>query len=156
MRHHRRNQCGAVGGLEAIVFVALLLIGGSVVATAAWTTLRGQASLDAAAREYLRSYSEAPDPLTAAYRGDRAARRSLRDLGIDEHRVRILRPDLLSFGPCGLAEVRLELDLPPVPVPFGDAWPSRTISVNRLELIDPHREMIPGREHNPERTPCAT
>jgi hypothetical protein len=153
-RARRRDQRGAVAGLEALVFVALLLVGGSAVASGAWTTLRAQAALDAAAREYLRTYTESPDPLTAGHRGEQAARAALRGLGVDERRVRVTHPDLFAFGPCGTAEVSLELDLPRVAVPFVRTWQPSTIRVVRRELVDPHREMTWGPRHDPGRTPC--
>ncbi len=153
-RRRRRGQRGAVAGLEAVAFVALLLVAGSVVATGAWTALRAQGALDAAAREYLRTYTESPDPLTAAHRGELASRRSLRELGIDDRRVRVTHPDLFTFGPCGLAEVHLALDLPQVVVPFGRSWGRTTVRVTRRELIDPHREMTWGSRHDPTVTSC--
>lgn len=151
----RRNQRGVLAGAESMLFVALLLIGGSVVAVGGWTTLRAQVALDAAAREYLRAYTEAPDPLTAAYRGEQAARRSLRGNGLVDTRVQLTHADLRAFGPCASAEVGLALEIPSVRIPFVDAWRPVWVRVRRRELVDPRREMIRGPAHDPNRTVCS-
>ena len=147
-----RDQRGVVAGAESVLFVALLLVGGGVVAAAGWSSIRSQVALDAAAREYLRAYTEAPDPLTAAHRGEQAARRSLRGHGVDDSRVTLRHADLRAFGPCALAEVGLELRVPAVRVPFVDEWRPITVSTRRRELVDIRREMIRGPDHRPAGT----
>jgi len=150
----RRDQRGVLAGAESMLFVALLLVGGGVIAAGGWTTLRAQVALDAAAREYLRAYTEAPDPLTAAYRGEQAARRSLRGSGLIDTRVQLTHADLRAFGPCAAAEVGLGIEIPSVRVPFVDSWRPVWVRVRRRELVDPRREMLRGPTHDLNRTPC--
>ncbi len=151
----RHDQRGVLAGAESLLFVALLLVAGAVVAAGGWTTLRAQVALDAAAREYLRAYTEAPDPLTAAYRGELAARRSLRGNGLADSRVQLTHADLRSFGPCASAQVGLAVEIPAVRVPFVDSWRPVWVRVERRELVDPRREMLRGPNHDPSRTACS-
>jgi hypothetical protein len=134
-----RGERGVVGGGEGLFFVALLLV----------------TATDGAAREYLRVYTEAPDPLTAAHQADLAARRSLAGSGLRADRVRITQPDLRSFGPCASATVEFAVDLPGVRLPFLDALRSTTVRVRRSELVDARRELIAGPTYDADRTPCA-
>jgi hypothetical protein len=151
----RRDERAVVGGGEGLFFVALLLVSGTVATVATWAVLHAQVATDGAAREYLRVYTEAPDPLSAAYRADLAARRSLSGSGLRADRVRISQPDLRGFGPCAAATVELAVDLPGIRLPFLDSLRSTTVRVRRTELVDARREMIAGPSYDPDRTPCA-
>ncbi|MFZ4668524.1 MAG: hypothetical protein ACOYML_04445 [Microthrixaceae bacterium] len=155
IRTRRRDERAMVGGGEGLFFVALLLVAGTVATVATWAVLHAQVATDGAAREYLRVFTEAPDPLTAGYQAELAARRSLSGSGLRPERIRVTPPDLRAFGPCAPATVELSVDLPGVRVPFLDALRSTTVRVRRSELIDARREMIAGPAYDPDRTACA-
>lgn len=156
VRRRHRGERGLVGGGEGLFFVALLLVAGTVATVATWAVLHAQVATDGAAREYLRAYTEAPDPLTAGHQAELAVRRSLSGSGLRPDRIRIIPPDLRAFGPCASATVDLAVDLPGVRIPFLDALRSTTVRVRRTELIDARREMVAGPNYDPDRTPCAS
>lgn len=67
-----RGERGAVAGLEGVLFAVLILVTGTLVVTNSWSVLQVRRSLDGAAREYIRGYTQAADP-TAAQRDGRIA-----------------------------------------------------------------------------------
>ncbi|MEI2700110.1 MAG: hypothetical protein V9E94_17910 [Microthrixaceae bacterium] len=114
-----RNQGGFVGGGDGILFGLLILIAGSLAVLNIWSIIDTRAALDAAAREYMRSYTEASTPQEASSAGERAALEVLLRRGTPLSGVRITAPDTGRFGPCEPATVTLEAEAPasapPVP-----------------------------------------
>jgi hypothetical protein len=141
-------------GAEALLFGTLVLVTGTLVATAAWGVLTSRAALDDAAREYLRAYTEADSPVAAIAAGREAARTSLAGDGVDADVVMLVEPDPSTFGPCAEAGVELHLDRPAIRLPFVEDFGAVRVEVRHAELVDPHREMAPGPRHDPEDTPC--
>ena len=149
----RRDERGVVAGLEGLVFGVLVLMAGTVLVVDAWSVLDTRSSLDGAAREYLRAYTEAADPRTAADEGDRAARGALDGRGTVPA-VRITAPDPGRFGPCARAEVELAATVPAVRLPFVGDFGTTEIRVRHAELVDAHREVSTGADYDPTDTPC--
>lgn len=149
-----RGERGAVGGLEALLLGFLVLIGGAGLMVNTWGVLETRTALDAAAREYLRAYTAASDPSSAARAGAEAARRVLVERGSPLRGLVVDSPDPTLFGPCQPVEVTLTVEVDELRVPFIDRLGPSTVSVTGAELVDAHREMTPGARHDPEATPC--
>jgi len=139
------------------MFAVLVLVSGTVLVTSAWSVLQVRRSLDGAAREYLRAYTEADAPAEAAAAGAQAARAVLE--GERPRRgdasVSVIAPDGARFGPCSVATVVLSEVVPAVRVPFIGSTGDVTVRVTHTELVDAHREMRSGSSYDRERTPCA-
>jgi len=155
VRRSIRNERGAVAGLEGVMFGILILVAGTVLVAHAWSVLETRRSLDGAAREYLRAYTEADGPAAARTAGQRA----LDDVLRGEHNTRgtvdVTSPDPTTFGPCAQATVSLSSVVPSVRLPFLTDVGASTVRVTHTELVDAHREMTSGAAYDPERTPCA-
>ncbi len=137
----RRGQGGAVAGLEGLAFGVLVLLAGTILVVNAWAVLDTRSALDAAAQEYLRAYTEAPDAATAATAGDAAARSALSARGL-RVAVTISAPDPGAFGPCRLAHVELAATVPAARLPFIGTVGSTELHVRHDELVDAHRELV--------------
>jgi hypothetical protein len=144
-----------VAGADGLLFGMLILLAGSLAFVNIWSIIDTRAALDAAAREYLRTYTEQRDPLTAATGAEQAARAVLESRGTPMRGLRIDAPPPGEFGPCALASVRLESTVPAARVPFLDQLGERTVSVEASELIDPHKEVETGDSYDADDTPCA-
>lgn len=154
-RHEHRGQSGALAGSDGLLFATLILLGGSLALLNVWAIIDTRAALDAAAREYLRSYTEQSSPETALIAGDRAARELLDQRGTPLNALRVVAPDAARFGPCEPTLVALEAVVPAARLPFLDDLGTRRIRVEHRELVDPHREVTAGHAHDPTTTPCA-
>lgn len=155
-RAGRRSERGVVAGGEALLFGVLILLGGTLLMVDVWGLIDTRAALDAAAREYLRSYTEQPDRDAAAHAGERAARDVLHARGRSSADLQIEPPDPAAFGPCGLAEVRVSVRTPDTALPFLDDLAGSTVTVRHRELIDANTEVTPDDAFDPTATLCAT
>jgi hypothetical protein len=149
------GQAGMVAGADGLLFGMLILLAGSLAFVNIWSIVDTRAALDAAGREYVRTYTEQRDPSTAAAAADRAARLVLDARGTPVRGLRIDAPPPAGFGPCAIASVRLEATVAAARLPFLDQLGERTVSVEARELIDPHKEVTTGERYDPDDTPCA-
>lgn len=154
LRRRRRDERGAVGGLEALLLGLLVVLGGVGLMVNTWTVIETRAALDAAAREYLRSYGEQSDAISAERAGSDAAHAVLRERGTPLDGVRVSTPDAGRFGPCQRVEITLSVEVDRMRVPFIDAIGSTTVSVTASELIDAHREVLVGDRYDLADTAC--
>ena len=120
MRRAVTDERGVVAGGEALLFGVLILLGGTLLIVDVWGLLDTRSTLDAAAREYLRSYTEQTDRQLALHAGDRAARDVMAAAGRPVGDLTIVPPPARSFGPCGTAEVQLSVRTPDTALPFLD------------------------------------
>lgn len=151
----RRGERGVVGGGESLALGLLILVGGTLALLNVWAFVDTRVALDSAAREYLRTYTESRDPATAQRSSMAAAKQVLELRGTPIDRLVVAAPDSRAFGPCEVAVVELATEVAWARVPFIDGVGSRTVRVVHSELIDPHREVIPGVAHDPTATMCA-
>jgi hypothetical protein len=151
----RRAERGAVAGLEALALGTLVVLGGTVMVVAAWGAISTRASLDLAAREYLRAYTEADDGPTAIATGRRAAGEVLAGARIDPATVLLDEPDPDDFGPCASVAVTLTTRTRGVRLPFGASLGDMDLTVTHQEIVDQRREMTAGDRHDPAGTICA-
>jgi hypothetical protein len=131
----------------------LVLVAGTVLVANAWSVLQARRSLDGAAREYLRAYTQADDPAAA----ESAAARALSDVldGEGAAGISVEPPASAEFGPCAVATVTLSAEVPAARLPFVGSVASTTVEVTHTELVDAHREIAVGPDYDPARTPCA-
>jgi hypothetical protein len=120
-----------------------------------WSIIDTRTTLDSAAREYLRSYTEAADGTTALRSGRNAARAVLAGRNVDAEIEYDIEPSVAEFGPCQVATVRMTATVPAVDLPFLDRLASRSVSVSHTELVDAHGELTEGPAHSFDATPCA-
>ncbi|MEI7887439.1 MAG: hypothetical protein WCJ04_08610 [Actinomycetes bacterium] len=151
-----RNERGAVGGGEGVIFGMLILVAGTLVILNLWSVLNTRMALDAAASEYLRTYTEQQNFFQARVVGEAAARESLTQRGISPSRVAIQPTEPEGFGPCAQAEVQLSTQVPWIRVPFIGGSGTTTVRVTQSELIDAHREVTPSANFLQFSTPCAS
>jgi hypothetical protein len=149
-------QAGVLAGSDGLLFATLILLCGSLVTVHVWSMIDTRAALDAAAREYLRTYTEQPDAARAARSGDAAARAVLDGRGTPLQGLRIHAPDPTTYGPCQPVTVVIEAEVPATSLPFLDDLGSRQVRVTHRELVDAHREVTSGPNHDPGSTPCST
>lgn len=152
---HVRGQSGVLAGSDGLIFGMLILLAGSLAIVNVWSIIDTRAALDAAAREYLRSYTQQSSATAAASFGDAAARDVLDRRGAGTRSIQIDPPDPSTFGPCQPVTVAIEADVPAARLPFLDDLGARRIRVTHRELVDPHREVTSGPDHDPATTPCA-
>lgn len=151
-----RDQRGVLAGADGVLFATLILLAGSLAVLNIWAIIDTRTALDAAAREYLRSYTEQTSPADALAAGRAAAESVLVARGGPIRSLRIEPPDAATFGPCQPSAVAIEAEVPGARLPFLDDLGSRRVRVTHLELVDPHREVASGPDHDPDATPCAT
>ena len=150
-----RGERGVAGGGEALAFGALVLLAGTLVLVNVWSVVETRTAVDAAAREYLRSYTRAGEHLEALEVAQRSARATLAARGTPLRGLRIVAPRAEQFGPCGRAEVTLLASVPAARLPFVGSISTSEIRVTHAELIGAHEEVVPHARFEPELTACA-
>lgn len=153
MSHHH-DERGVVGGADAVALGVLVLVVGSLIIVNAWAVIDTRSALDAAAREYLRAYTEADDAGTARLAGESAARSVLHQRGTPLTGLVVTPPDGAAFGPCASASVELAVTVPAVRLPFVGGMGSTVAAVRHRELVDGHREVERGPAYDPALTAC--
>lgn len=153
-RPMRRNERGLVAGGDAVVFGALILLAGTLVVTNLWSIVETRTAVDAAARDYLRSYTRAENSTDATRLAEQAARAVLDGRGTPLTGLEITPPDPGGFGPCGTATVTLAARVPAARVPFLGELGATEVTVTHTELIDAHRAIDPHDRFDPATTAC--
>ncbi len=144
-----------VGGAEALALATVVVLAGMILILNAWAVVENRMAIEGASREYLRAYTEADDPATAATDARRAATAVLADRPALLERLVIDPPPPELFGPCAPAGVTLSARVPSIHIPaIGTQWGEHTVSVSAVELIDAHQEMTSGHAYDRTRTAC--
>jgi hypothetical protein len=143
------GERGLVAGAEALAVGSLVLVAGMLLLVNAWAVIDTRIALDSAAREYLRTYTEADSQAEARTLAEMAA------LDVLDGRDATIEDRTRHFGACAPAAVQLTARVPAVTIPFISAqWGVRTVAVEAAELIDAHREMTPSAGYDPTGTRC--
>lgn len=150
-----RNDRGVVGGGEALAFGTLILLAGALLVVNLWSILDTRTAVDAAAREYLRSYTRSETHDGGVDAGRAAAAAVLDGRGTPLHGLRFDDPAPRHFGPCGTATLTLSVVVPAARVPFLGTLAQTEVAVTVHELIDAHREVIADARFDPDATACA-
>ncbi len=137
------NENGQVGGMEALIFGFLVLVLGTLVVANAWAVIDAKGAVEAAAREAVRTYVQAPTPSHAASVAERAARDTLAAQGRDVSRMSIsISGDLVR---CTRVVVTVLYRVPLVVVPLlGGVGNGLVVSGRQGELVDPYRAGLTG------------
>ena len=142
-----RDDRGQLAGIEALPFGVLIFVVGALLITNAWAVVDAKIAADAAAREAVRSYVEAPDGETAMT----ASRAEAADTIAAHGR----RPELATvivhhdgdrpFARCVRVTVEVDYPVPALRLPwiggFGHAF---DVKAHHSERIDPYRSGLPG------------
>jgi hypothetical protein len=139
-----------LAGSDGVLFGMLILLAGSLAILNVWAVIDTRAALDAAAREYLRTYTEQSSADAAATAGELAARRLLDERGTPVTDLWIVEPDGAAFGPCQPAQVAFEAEVPAARLP-SSTTSAPVDPVTHRELVDPHREVTSGPTTDPTR-----
>ncbi len=153
-RSARRSERGFVAGSDGLIFGVLIFVLGTLVVVNLWALIEARNVANSVARDYLRAYTEAPDPATAVQRGDRAAIAAAGAAHGDGWTWSIRGADPSSFGPCARASVTVEVKVAGIAVPVIRGLGERTVRVTRTELVDPYRGLTSGDAYQSEATPC--
>ncbi len=148
------DQGGFVAGTEALAFGTLIFISGALLLLNAWALVDHRTTLDSAAREYMRAYTESRGPAEALANGRRAMAAVL-DGRIPEDRIQLTEPEASRFGPCATARIEMTARVPSVRMPFVGSFGNHTVEAVHVELVNQHTEMQSGALYDPTRTACA-
>lgn len=136
------DDSGQVGGIEVIPFGLLIFVVGTLLVAQAWAVVDVKLAVDAAAREGVRSFVEAPDEATARARSDAAAREAVTGHGRDGDRLVLDAPryDGGSFARCARVTLTARYPVPALTVPWiGGMGDGFVVGASHAEIIDPYR-----------------
>ncbi|MGZ4727683.1 MAG: hypothetical protein ACXWB2_08195 [Acidimicrobiales bacterium] len=143
----RRDDRGQLAGIEVLPFGVLIFVVGALLITNAWAVVDAKIAVDAASREAVRTYVEAPDAETALEQARRVAADTVAAHG--------RRPELLTiqvdhdggrpFARCVRVTIEADYPVPALRLPwiggFGHAF---DVQARHSERIDPYRSGLPG------------
>lgn len=133
-----------MGGFEGLLFGLLLFVVGTLFVTHAWAVVDTKAAADAAARQAVRTYVEAPAPSFAASDAARAAAAALAGYGRNPARgdVRLASG---TFGRCQRVTIAVSYPAPLLMLPWlGRVGSAESVRATHSELVDPYRSGLPG------------
>jgi hypothetical protein len=142
-----RGDRGQVGGIEVLPFGLLIFVVGALLVTNAWGVVDAETAVDAAAREAVRAYVEAPDAATAAEDARAAAIAAIAAHGrrTDLARVTIRQAGDAPFARCVPVTVEVDLPVPAIRLPWvGGYGHAFDVRAHHTERIDPFRSGLPG------------
>lgn len=158
-----RGQEGLLGGLDALAFGTLVFLAGTLLVVNAWSVLDTRMALAAAAREAVRTITEAPgdrlttDPASDGQGGSQldglarqATERAIEAMvqhgrGPEADQLQV-RFDPLGTSPrCARVTVHVSFRAPVISLPFlGVFRDGIEVKLVHSERIDPYRSGIPG------------
>jgi len=134
---------GQVGGIEVLPFGLLIFVIGSLLIANAWAVIDTKSAVDAATREGVRVFVEAPDEHRAAAWADAVAREAISGHGRNGAKLVIEAPvydDGGGFERCAGVTLRARYPVPAITLPwlggFGEAF---QVSSSHREIVDPYR-----------------
>jgi hypothetical protein len=142
----RSDDCGQMGGIEALPFGVLIFVVGSLLIANAWAVVDAKFVTTSAAREAARTYVEADDGNQAAYLAGDAARRAVTGHGRDPSRVvvEITHADDRPFQRCTRITASATYTVPAISLPFiGGYGEAFTVTSEHSEIVDPFRDGLP-------------
>lgn len=140
------DDAGQVGGVEVLPFGLLIFVVGALLIANAWAIIDAKSAVDAATREAVRSFVEAPDASTGSVRADEVAREAIAGHGRNPTRL-VLEPPAYDEGAgyarCAAVTFRGRYPVPALTVPwlggFGEGF---QVSSSHTEIIDPYRSGV--------------
>jgi len=147
------NESGQVGGLEAVAFGLLILIGGVLLVSNAWAVVDAKLAATTSAREAARTFAKAPttDPGEATQLADSAARESLAQMGWTRRDITVV-PQGTGYQRCAVVRYVVSIPVRAFRLPFISAGPPVFhVTARHTERVDPYRSGVP----TGGATPCA-
>ncbi len=141
-----RGDRGQVGGIEAIPFGLLIFVVGSLLIANAWAVVDAKFATDAAARQAVRTFVEADDPVAAERDAQRAADAAIEAHGRDPARALVRSVGPVSLNRCSRVTIEVEYTVPALSIPFIGGYGSAPFRVRsrHSELVDPFRAGLTG------------
>lgn len=150
----RRGERGVIAGGEGLAFGVLILLAGSLALINIWAIVDTRTALDAASREYLRTYTEQSSAGEALLLGDASARRVLHSRGTRTKDLTITVEQPAGFGPCSAVTVRISATVHWFKVPFLDGFGDAVVTAENRELVDAHRDVTVDASYDRTATAC--
>ena len=138
---------GQVGGIEVLPFSVLTFVVGALIVTSAWAVVDTKLAVDAAAREAVRAYVEAPDQAAASSAATRAAGDTLAGHGrrADRLVLDVTHGGGQPFARCVLVRVDARYPIRALRLPWiGRGVGGVTVSAHHTERVDPFRSGLTG------------
>lgn len=138
------DASGFVGGFEGLLFGLLLFVVGTLLVATAWATVDTKFAVDAAARQAVRSYVEAPNAAVAGGQSEAAALAALAGYGRPSSAagVRLVEG---AFTRCDRVTIEVSEPAPVLILPWvGRVGSGEKVSAEHSELVDPFRSGLPG------------
>lgn len=140
----RHDERGFVGGFEGLLFGVLVFVLGTLVVADAWAVVDGTFAADAAARQAVRTFVEAPDAAAAPSAAAAAAAEALAGYGRSANGATVAVVGGV-WARCSRVTIAVTLPVPLVVVPgIGGFGPAVTVTARQSELVDPLRSGLPG------------
>ena len=136
------DDSGQVAGIEVLPFSILIFVVGTLIVANAWAVIDVKLAVDAASREAVRAFVEAPDAATGCAAAERVATEAVDGHGRHGDRLTLEPHDCreLPFRRCAAVTMRASYPAPLLTVPliggFGDGL---RVTSSHTELIDPYR-----------------
>ena len=142
-----RSDRGQLAGIEVLPFGVLIFVVGALLITNAWAVVDTKIGVDAAAREAVRAYVEAPDQTTAQQVAAMAAADTIEGHGRRPDRLGLtVGPDGgQAFARCVPVTAISTYMVPTLRLPWiGGLGPTIAVRAHHRERIDPFRSGLPG------------
>jgi len=142
-----RDDRGQLAGIEALPFGVLIFVVGALLITNAWAVVDAKVAVDAASREAVRAYVEAPDGNTAMTAAHVTATDTIAAHGRrgDKVTITVHHDGDRPFARCVRVTIEADYPVPALRLPwiggFGHAF---DVKAHHSERIDPYRSGLPG------------
>lgn len=136
------DDAGQMGGIETIPFGVLVFVVGTLLVAQAWAVVDVRFAADAAAREGVRTFVEAPDEATAISRSREAAAEAVTGHGRDPSKLVVDEPSYGggSFARCAPVTLTVHYQVAAVTLPWlGGRGDGFVVTARHSEIIDPYR-----------------
>ncbi|GAC1589822.1 MAG: hypothetical protein NVS3B21_06800 [Acidimicrobiales bacterium] len=141
-----RSEAGQAGGVEAVLFGLLILVGATLLLANAWTVVDAKLAARTGAREAARAFVKTPsaDASTATDSARLAGRDTLAQLGWHRRDITVINAGT-GFRRCAVATFVVTIPVPAFHLPFLQAGPPLfQVKARHTERVDPYRSGVPG------------
>lgn len=140
----QEDECGQVGGIEALAFGVLVFVFGTLLVVNAWAVVDAKSAMSAAAREAARTFVEAVPAVDADARARAAALATLDGYGRRPGDATIRRVAGTAQR-CARIVYEAAYVVPLVQVPvIGSFGRGFRVSARHSEVVDPYRSGVGG------------
>lgn len=141
-----RSESGQAGGVEAVLFGLLILVGATLLLANAWSVVDAKLAARTGAREAARTFvktssADASDATTAA---EVAGKDTVAQLGWHRRDITVTNAGT-GFRRCAIATFVVTIPVPAFHLPFLQAGPPVfRVTAHHTERVDPYRSGVPG------------